>query len=145
MRLRNRWLPIIFFALAGCGNEAEFPTTPQLFTDRDEMAFNREFNSGTFVGTVGYNSLVMENRGAETLQVTDITLAAPSQFKLVLPEGFTPGTPLALETNKRAFFTVEFRPTEVKEYTGTVTIKSNAANAAEKVIRLNGLGVDPTP
>ncbi len=41
MRLRTRWLPIIFFALAGCGNETEIPKEPTLFTDRDEMAFNR--------------------------------------------------------------------------------------------------------
>lgn len=145
MRLRTRWLPVIFFALAGCGNEAEIPTTPQLFTDRDEMAFNREFGSGTFVGQVGYNSLFLENRGEGTLQITDITLSAPSQFKLVLPEGFVPGTPLALETFKRAFVTVEFRPTDNVEYRGTLTIQSNAANAADKVITLNGLGVDPTP
>jgi len=145
MRLRTRWLPITLFALAGCGNEAEIPKTPQLFTDRDEMAFNREFNSGTFVGSVGYNSLVLENRGEGTLQITDITMAAPSQFKLVLPEGFTRGTPLALETYKRAFVTVEFRPTDDVEYRGTLTIKSNAANAAEKVINLNGLGVKPRP
>jgi hypothetical protein len=143
MRLRTRWLPIIFFALAGCGNEAEVPKEPQLFTDRDEMAFNREFGSGTFVGQVGYNSLVFENRGEGTLQVTDITLSGPSQFKLVLPEGFTPGTPLELATFKRAFVQVEFRPTDDVEYRGTLTLKSNAANTPEKVITLNGLGVNP--
>ncbi|QSQ19900.1 hypothetical protein JY651_32065 [Pyxidicoccus parkwayensis] len=143
MQLRTRWLPIFFFALAGCGNETEIPKEPTLFTDRDEMAFNREFGSGTYVGQTGYNSLVFENRGEGTLQVTDITMSAPSQFKLVLPEGFTPGTPLSLETYKRAFVTVEFRPTDNVAYTGTLTIKSNAANSPEKVITLNGLGVDP--
>ena len=143
MQLRTRWLPIFFFALAGCGNETEIPKEPTLFTDRDEMSFNREFESGTFINTTGYNSLVFENRGEGTLQVTDITMSAPSQFKLVLPEGFTPGTPLTLETYKRAFVTVEFRPTAAVEYRGTLTIKSNAANTPEKVINLNGLGKTP--
>ncbi|NMO20251.1 hypothetical protein HPC49_22625 [Pyxidicoccus fallax] len=143
MRLRTRWLPIIFFALAGCGNETEIPKEPSLFTDRDEMAFNREFGSGTFVGQVGYNSLLLENRGEGTLEITDIALSGPSQFKLVLPDGFTPGTPMPLETYKRAFVTVEFRPTDDVEYRGTLTIKSNSANAAEKVITLNGVGVNP--
>jgi hypothetical protein len=143
MQLRTRWLPIFFFALAGCGNETEIPKEPTLFTDRDEMAFNREFGSGTFVGQTGFNSLVLENRGEGTLQITGITVSAPSQFKVTLPEGFTAETPLALETYKRAFVQVEFRPTDNIEYTGTLTIKSNAANAAEKVITLNGLGVDP--
>jgi hypothetical protein len=145
MRLRTRWLPIIFFALAGCGNEAEIPKAPQIFTDRDEMAFNTEFQAGVFVGSTGYNSIVIENRGEELLQITDITMAAPSQFKLVLPEGFTPGTPLAVETYKRTFVAVEFRPTDDVSYTGTVTIKSNAANAPEKVLTLNGKGINPTP
>ena len=143
MRLRTRWLPIIFFALAGCGNETEIPKEPTLFTDRDEMAFNREYGSGTFVGQVTFNSLILENRGEGTLNITDITMNAPSQFRLVLPEGFTPGTPLPLETFKQAFVEVQFRPTDDIEYRGTLTIKSNAANAAEKVINLNGLGVNP--
>jgi len=143
MQLRTRWLPLAFFALAACGNETEIPKEPTLFTDRDEMAFNREFGSGTYVNTTAYNSLVMENQGEQTLEITDISMSAPSQFKLVLPEGFTPGTPLALTTNKRAFLTVEFRPTDDVEYMGTLTIKSNAANAPEKVITLNGLGVNP--
>jgi hypothetical protein len=143
MQLRTRWLPIFFFALAGCGNETEIPKEPTLFTDRDEMAFNREFGSGTFVGQTGFNSLVLENRGEGTLQITGITVSAPAQFKVTLPEGFTAETPLALETYKRAFVQVEFKPTDNVEYKGTLTIKSNAANAAEKVITLNGLGVDP--
>ncbi|MFP2925537.1 hypothetical protein ACLESO_10020 [Pyxidicoccus sp. 3LG] len=145
MQLRTRWLPIIFFAMAGCGDEVDLPKAPQLFTDRDEMAFNREFESGTFVNTTGYNSLVFENRGEETLQVTEITLSAPSEFKLLAPEGYVAGTPFPLETYKRAFITVEFTPRAAREYTGTVTIKSNAANTPEKVITLNGRGVAVTP
>ncbi|MCP3138987.1 hypothetical protein [Pyxidicoccus xibeiensis] len=144
MQLRTRWLPIIFFALAGCGEEAaDLPKAPQLFTDRDEMSFNREFDSGIFLNTTGFNSLVLENRGEDTLQITDITMAAPSEFKLQVPEGFVAGTPFPLETYKRAFITVAFTPKAAREYQGTLTIKSNAANTPEKVIVLSGKGVDP--
>ncbi|NOJ79342.1 hypothetical protein HNV28_13495 [Myxococcus xanthus] len=143
MRLRTRWLPIIFFALAGCGEETELPQVPTLFIDRAALTFNREFNHGTYVGQTAYNSLAIQNRGLEPLDITAITLSAPSVFTLQLPEGFTPGTPLRLETYDRAYLTVAFLPADDVEYNGTITIESNAANAAQQVITLNGLGVAP--
>ncbi|AKQ68756.1 putative lipoprotein [Myxococcus hansupus] len=143
MRPRTRWLPIIIFALAGCGNETELPQAPTLFIDREALTFNREFNHGTYVGQTTYNSLSIQNRGLDPLDITAITLAGPRVFTLQLPEGFTPGTPLRLETYDRAFLTVAFLPTDDTEYDGTITIVSNAANAGEKVVTLNGLGVAP--
>src|SRR5687767_15086502 len=110
MRLRTPWLPIILFALAGCGNGEDLPESPQLFTDRAEMGFNTEFNSGTFVGATAFNSLVIENRGLSPLELTEFTLSGPPVFTLTPPEGFTPGTPLRLETYDKAFVQVTFRP-----------------------------------
>ena len=143
MRLRTPWLPIILFALAGCGNGEEYPEAPQIFTDRAEMGFNTEFNGGTFVGATAYNSLIIENRGLNTLELTEFTLSGPPVFTLTPPEGFEPGTPLRLETNKTAFVQVTFKPTDDVEYTGTLTIKSNAANEPVKEIVLRGKGVNP--
>lgn len=144
MRLRTPWLPIIMLALAGCGNEvAEIPDAPQLFTDRDEMGFNTEFMSGTYIGQTAFNALALENRGRETLEITGISLDAPSVFTLKLPEGFTPGTPLKLETYDRAFVEVAFKPTDDVEYLGTLIIESNAGNTASKEIALRAKGVNP--
>lgn len=144
MRLRTPWLPIIMLALAGCGNEvADIPEAPQLFTDRDAMGFNTEFMSGTYIGQTTFNSLTIENRGQETLELTDFSLSGPAVFTLKVPEGFTPGTPLRLETYERAFVEVAFKPTRAGDYTGTLTIKSNAANMPEKQIALEAKGVNP--
>ncbi|WP_426749324.1 hypothetical protein [Myxococcus sp. Y35] len=143
MHLRTRWLPIIFFALAGCGNETELPQAPTLFVDREALTFNREFERGTYVGQTAFNSLAIQNRGLDPLDITAITLSAPREFTLQFPEGFSPGTPLRLETYDRAFLEVAFRPTDDTEYSGTLTIESNAGNGAQKVITLNGLGVAP--
>jgi hypothetical protein len=131
-------------ALAGCGNEvAEIPDAPQVFTDRDEMGFNTEFFSGTYVGQTAFNSLAIENRGREALEITDISLSGPGVFTLKLPEGFTPGTPLKLETYDRAFVEVAFKPTDDVEYQGTLTITSNAGNTPSKQVALRGKGVTP--
>jgi hypothetical protein len=144
MRLRTPWLPIIMLALAGCGNEvADIPVAPQLFTDRDGMGFNTEFGSGTFIGQTAFNSLTIENRGQETLELTDFSLSGPAVFTLKPPEGFTPGTPLRLETYDRAFVEVAFKPTDDIEYRGTLIIKSNAANTPTKEIELMAKGVNP--
>ncbi len=149
MRLRTPWLPIIMLALAGCGNEVpDIPEAPQLFTDRDAMGFNTEFGSGTFIGQTTFNSLTLENRGQETLEISEITLAGitpnnSNAFTLKLPEGFTPDTPLRLDTYDRAFVEVAFKPTDDVEYTGTLIIRSNAGNTPEKQIQLMGEGVAP--
>lgn len=144
MRLRTPWLPIIMLALAGCGNEVpDIPEAPQLFTDRDAMEFNTEFRSGTFIGQTTFNSLILENRGQQALEITGITLTGPAVFTLKLPEGFTPGTPLTLDTYDRAFVEVAFKPTDDVEYTGTLTIQSNAGNTPQKLVQLKGEGITP--
>lgn len=147
MRLRTPWLPILFFSFAACGESAEpLSKAPQLISDRDEMSFDREFNSGTFVGTSGFNSVMVTNMGEDTLEVTDIALNAPSVFTMkVSQEGaeHPANQPMQVLSKKRFFVEVTFRPREAQAYQGTLTIKSNAANLPEKVIALNGLGIAP--
>ncbi|NTX15386.1 hypothetical protein HUA76_31920 [Myxococcus sp. CA056] len=144
MRLHTPWLPILFFSLAACGESAEeLPKTPQLVSDRDEMAFDREFNAGTFVGTSGFNSVMVTNMGEDTLEITDITLNAPSVFTMKVSNDYTAGTPLQVPSLKHVFIEVTFKPREAQVYQGTITIKSNAANLPEKVIALNGQGIAP--
>lgn len=147
MRLRTPWLPILFFSLAACGDSAEeLPKAPQLISDRDEMGFDTEHNSGTYVGTTGFNSLQVSNQGQDTLEVSNVTLSGPSVFTMKVSQDGTdrsPGDAFQVASKKRFFVQVSFRPAEAKNYQGTLTIRSNAANAAEKVIVLNGKGIQP--
>ena len=93
MQLRTRWLPIFFFALAGCGDETDLPKEPQLFTDRDEVAFNREFGSGTFVnasnvighgffigGTLRNNGLLRASGGTLGLSASGVSGGGTAGF-----------------------------------------------------------------
>ena len=146
MRLKTLWTPIILLALAGCGggDEIELQKGPFLFPDRTKLQFDTEFGSGTYVGASTFNTLMIENRGDEPLEITSITKTGPSAFIVTLPEGLTDSTPLRLESLKRTYVQVQFKPTEARDYTGLLSIKSNSADAAEKKVELIAKGV-PAP
>jgi predicted small lipoprotein YifL len=143
MRLKTLWFPIILLALAGCGGEdgIELEKGPFLFPDRTQLQFDTEFGSGTYVGASTFNTLMIENRGDEPLEITEVIRTGPSEFIVTPPEGLTASTPVRLESLKRAYVQVQFKPTQAKDYTGKLTIKSNSKDGAEKVVELIAKGV----
>ncbi|MBU8894449.1 hypothetical protein DRW03_30470 [Corallococcus sp. H22C18031201] len=144
MRLKTLWLPIILIAAAGCGNDDEnLPNSPQLVIDRNAMQFDTEYNSGTYVGRSTYNTLYIRNGGLQTLEITDIAVSGPSEFKLTPPEGWVAGQPLKLETNAKTFIQVTFSPKKAGDFTGKLTVQSNAANTPSLEIPLTAKGINP--
>lgn len=145
MRLKTLWFPIILLALAGCGGEDEIPLEkgPFLFADRTKLLFDTEFGSGTFVGTSTFNTLMIENRGDKPLELTAVTRTGASQFIVTPPEGLTASTPVVLESRKRAYVQVQFKPSEAKAYTGSLTIKSNSTTGEDTVVGMEGKGINP--
>lgn len=145
MRLRPLWLPLIFVALAGCGNEddVELSNEPQVFVDRNVLQFDTEYGSGTYVGATTFNTLIIENRGLQELTITQVSKTGPGVFTLRLPQELVDGQPLHLQSRKKAYIEVAFKPTEAKQYEGTLTIKSNDPQAAEKQVSLTAKGVTP--
>lgn len=143
MRLRTLWLPLIFLALAGCGNEDEVKLNkePTLFVDRTALLFDTEYGSGTYIGASTFNTLLIENRGEQELQVTAITKQAPGEFTVQLPQDLADGKVLHLASRQQAFVQVTFKPSAVKTYEGSLLIKTNDPQAAEKTIGLTGKGV----
>jgi len=145
MRLRTLWLPLIFVALAGCGNgdDVELTDEPQVFVDRNVLQFDTEYGSGTWVNATTYNTLIIENRGLQELQITQITKEGPGVFTLRLPQELADGKPLVLKSREQAFVEVAFKPPEAKQYDGTLVIHSNDPKAAVKHITLTAKGVPP--
>ncbi|MBN8469512.1 hypothetical protein JYJ95_23670 [Corallococcus exiguus] len=142
MRMRNLWLPLTIIALAGCGDESEdLPNTPQLLIDRTELSFDTEFSAGTYVGATTFNTLYIENRGLQTLEITEASLSGPSVFTMKKPENWPENGPLKLETYKSTFIEVAFKPNAAQEFTGKLTLKSNAANGETRELTLKGKGV----
>ena len=144
MRLRHLCFPIILLTLAGCGgDDVKLEKGPFLFVDRESMGFDQEFGSGTYVGASTFNTLILENRGDKPLEITEVVKTGPAEFILTPPEGLAPGSPIRLESLKRAYVQVQFKPTQAKDYTGKLTIKSNSKDGTEKVVDLVAKGVTP--
>lgn len=144
MRLKTLVAPIILLALAACGegDDIKLEKGPFLLNDRNELLFDTEFGSGTYVGATTFNTLSLENRGDEPLTITGITKTGPGVFVMRLPQELEAGS-LTLQSRKTTFIEVQFKPTSATTYEGKLTITSNAANAATKDIRLFGKGVTP--
>jgi hypothetical protein len=145
MRLRALWSPIILLTLAGCGegDDVQIEKGPFISVNRESLEFSQEFYAGTYVGASSFDSLYIENRGDEPLSITEIAKSGSGAFTITLPEELAQGKPLQLDTLEKAFLQAQFRPGEPREYTGMLTIKSNARNMAEKQITLKAKGVNP--
>lgn len=139
MRLRPLWLSIIFIALAACGNEGP-SEQPELYVDRDALGFGQEFGTGAYVNQEITESLYIENKGLQPLEITEVSKSGASEFTLTLPDALKNGEAVRLEYGKRTFVQVAFKPTAAKKFEGKLLIKSNAANAPQKEISLSGIG-----
>ncbi|CAM3677491.1 hypothetical protein G4177_05375 [Corallococcus sp. ZKHCc1 1396] len=144
MRLRNLWLPLTIIALSGCGDEVEeLQDTPQLLIDRTELSFDTEFAAGTYVGATTFNTLYLENRGIQTLELNEASLSGPGVFTMKKPENWPENGPMKLETYQRTFIEVAFKPNAARDFEGKLTIKSNAANGDTRELLLKGKGIAP--
>jgi hypothetical protein len=147
MRLRTLWHPIILLALAGCGEgtgETNLEKGPFLQVDRASLGFGLEFGSGTLIDTTGFNSLYIENKGDEPLEITKVTKSGAGEFSMRLPTELAEGQPLKLESLKRTFVEVQFKPRDRRLYQGRLTIESNAANGGQINVDLFGCGLRNT-
>lgn len=144
MRLSKPWIPIILLTLAGCGgDDFELEKGPFLKVDRESLGFDQEFGSGTYVGATGFNSLYIENGGDAPLQISKISKTGSSAFSVRLPPELADGNTLTLESLKRTFVEVQFKPGEARVYEGKLIIESNADNGETKEIALSGRGIPP--
>ncbi|HVG62759.1 MAG TPA: hypothetical protein VNA24_29605 [Hyalangium sp.] len=145
MRLKTLVFPIILLALAACGgeDEIELQKGPFLLNDRNELLFDTEFGSGTYLGASTFNALLLENRGDAPLEITKVEKSGSGAFVVELPAELEEGLTLKLESRKTALIQVKFTPTQARDYEGKLTITSNAGNSPTKEIRLFGKGVTP--
>ncbi|MGA9520020.1 MAG: hypothetical protein WBV82_01070 [Myxococcaceae bacterium] len=138
MLVRSVISGFIIVGLMACGKPAdEAPNEPTLRVDRNAVDFGREFGTAVWIGTTPQESLLVENLGLQPLVIESVDQAGDSAFKYELPEK------REIEPLGHTFVRVTFTPTEAKEYTGSLTIVSNAANEPQKTVQLSGKGVKP--
>lgn len=150
MSARRSWIQAVVIAVvavaAGC---EDYKQRPQLFVD---ITPDNPFDFGRwYIGASPQASLAITNKGLEDLVITSVELTGGAPFCRPCPDrcgnttvGYDPcpnPTLLTVPGNKSSFFTVVFRPTTAGDYTGKVTIVSNAENAPSQEIQVLGTGV----
>jgi hypothetical protein len=139
---------ILGLSYLGCkGSNGGTPTPgngPQIQVVPGAATFGQVFGRGTPIGTTYSNALAVTNVGNATLDISGSTLAGDSAFRVQGP--YDPNQQLAtsVPAGQSVAYNVTFTPTQAKEYSGTLTINSNAANSPSDVINLAGCGVAPT-
>ncbi len=118
------------------------PATPFITTDQAAIGFDQIFGSGTFIGTTPQASLAITNAGLADLHITAITKSGDGAFTIM--DETDPPT-ITVPGEKSTFVEIFFAPTQPIEYTGAITIVSDATNNPDGglVIGLSGLGVRP--
>jgi len=121
---------------------------PQLCPDREGLGFSQEFHSGTFIGQKPVETLKLRNGGLGDLNLSGVTIAGDSAFYYTASWAIDGGVrgsgtfpAVAIKGGKTEFIQAEFTPTAAKQYTGTVTVASNAENFATKNFAVSGCGV----
>lgn len=138
MRIRLLlWTSLTALAVA-CGSQ-EPPNDPTLFVNTTKLGFGQELNSGTFIGTTGFNSVFLRNDGVKTLTIASANLSGDSAFSINQPLDKT-----TLDYKDSATMTIAFVPhAPPKVHTGTLTITSDAKNTPTVTVSLSGCGVNP--
>jgi hypothetical protein len=116
-------------ALVACEKES-LPQEPQLWVNREDIGFGLNY-----IGTKPQESLTIENHGLDDLTIESATLSGDGAFTLEGP------LKTVLKGKERTFLRVIFTPTAAKDYSSTLTIKSNAQNTPEQTVPVTGKGV----
>jgi hypothetical protein len=121
-----------------CDGESLMPD-PHACPDRASLGFAQEFGTGTLIGTAPQESLAIRNGSVADLKIDDVTFSGDSAFTVTAE----PMTPATIKGNKYMYLRVVFAPTQAKQYTGTITMKSNAVNYDGGVLQfpVSGCGI----
>ncbi len=120
-----------------CNSDNPLQSKAFICTDRDSIGFGLEFGSGTVIGTIPQESLLIQNRGSETLKISSANVSGDAAFTIEGPAS------LELKANQKTFIRIFFKPTAEKAYSAAIDIASNAANAPTKSVGLRGRGCKP--
>ncbi len=109
---------------------------PQAFVSPDSLVFD-----SLFVNDRDVLSFVIDNQGVDDLDVTDI--ASDNDAFTVLGNG-EGETAFSLEPGEEAMVFVEFMPTDLATYEGTITVTTNDPENPNPTVAVIGTGI-PAP
>jgi len=117
--------PQVFVSVSGTGVPA-----PEI----EVVPASLSFGSVT-VSASSQKTFLIKNTGTAVLNVTSITA----------PDGFTlyPSTDFTVPENSNRVVTVTFSPTDVKSYSGNITINSDDSDEPQVFVSVSGTGAPP--
>jgi hypothetical protein len=115
---------------AACSDSESIPQKPQIKLSPESIQTSSYVNS-TFKAGVQ-----IQNMGIDPLIISDVQLSGDGAFTRI--EGPSKTT---LNSRESAFVQLAFTPTQVKAYSATLTITSNAENQATATVSLQGDGL----
>jgi hypothetical protein len=99
---------------------------------------NIDFGATQINSTPGIQSIEITNSGLLPVKIEDITIDDSNDFAPVL---YFP-LPISIDPNSTGGFAVEFYPTSVGPYTGTMILTTNDPDQPFVELTLTGLGID---
>ena len=115
---------------AACSESDSIPQKPQIKLSPETVQTSSYVNS-TFKAGVQ-----IQNTGLDPLVLSDVQLCGDAAFTKV--DGPSKTT---LNRGESSYVQLAFTPTQVKAYSGTLTITSNAENKATATVSLQGDGL----
>ena len=134
--MKNLFLAALV-ALAACGG-SDLPRKPQISSDRAALGFGSDVGEAVFVGTTRTETLQVKNGGQDvlTLQAPKISGTNADLFTAVLDK-------TSVESGKKAFVQVTYKPGSVGKHSATMDLLSNAENAPTLTIKLAAEAAKP--
>ncbi len=139
MRTRAAAFVLAAVALTGCG--VVTPEKPQILIDRSDAGI--QFGD-VARDTRSEQALSIENGGYDDLVISKIETAGAGEFTISgpTPPGDAGSNAALVPLKKHTFLKVVFYPRAYKDFAGTITITSNAANNPKLVVPISGRGID---
>ena len=112
-------------------------TGPRIATIPARIDFGIDAGTAVKVGLAGTATLTIKNSGSGVLTMTSVTLSGDPEFTATRPAA------MSLDAGEGTDVTVTFSPMDVRNYSGRITIQSNAKNVPTAGITVQGKGEAP--
>lgn len=119
------------------GNDGGSGSGPRIATFPARVDFGVDAGTPVDIGLVATATLTIKNSGSGTLTLTSVTLSGDPEFTATRP------TSMDIAADAGSDVTITFSPMNVGQFSGRITIQSNAKNVPTAGITVMGVGKQP--
>lgn len=145
---------VLALACAACGGATRKTCDGDTLADQPELCLGLTTVQGSvnlvrtaFVGARPIWSVPIANRSVRPLEVRKVAFVGATEFTVrtswAMDEALSAVPATSVTGGKEVFLQIEFAPTKVGTFVGTVTIESNATNLPVATFDVKGCAVPP--